>query len=100
MNISITPDALTWFKEEIGAQAGDFVRFFVRYGGHSPIQAGFSIGVNVQKPRHMAAYAKEDGITFFVEEDDIWYFDDHDFRVAVNSETNEIEFSYPARTKE
>ncbi|XOS91734.1 hypothetical protein ACLMAB_25430 [Brevibacillus laterosporus] len=33
MSITITPQALAWFKKDWGFKSGDSIRFFVRYGG-------------------------------------------------------------------
>lgn len=32
MEIILTDEALTWFKDEMDVEAGDAVRFFARYG--------------------------------------------------------------------
>jgi uncharacterized protein YneR len=92
MNIIVTPKALDWFKKELDLQAGDAVRFFARYGGCSTVQKGFSLGLAKEDPVEPAAQTTVDGITFFVEDQDRWYFDDHDLTVDVNEETDEPMF--------
>ncbi|WP_245917734.1 hypothetical protein [Alteribacillus bidgolensis] len=50
------------------ARNGDYIRFFARYGGHSSIQPGFSLGAD---PGQKAAASVEyDGIVFFIDEKD------------------------------
>ncbi|MEC2176775.1 HesB/YadR/YfhF family protein, partial [Bacillus amyloliquefaciens] len=44
MNMKVNKDALDWYKEELELETGDQVRFFVRYGGCSNVQKGFSLG--------------------------------------------------------
>lgn len=78
MNMTINEDALNWYKEELDLESGDQVRFFVRYGGCSNVQKGFSLGVAKDAPQEAGVTAEADGITFFIEESDLWYFDNHE----------------------
>ncbi|TCP19759.1 uncharacterized protein YneR [Scopulibacillus darangshiensis] len=94
MKITVTDEAVDWFKEELEVTAGDHVRFFVRYGGNSTIQEGFSLGLTVEKPHNIAANTIEDDITFFVEDEDVWYFKDYDLKVDFEEKTGEIDFNY------
>ncbi|MDR7078294.1 uncharacterized protein YneR [Neobacillus niacini] len=78
MNIQISSEAAAWYKRELNLKTGDFVRFYVRYGGCSTVQSGFSLGLSSEEPVDMGVSATEDGITYYIEEKDLWYFDDHD----------------------
>lgn len=44
MEIHLSKDARDWFHQEMEVEAGEAVRFFVRYGGDG-LQPGFSLGV-------------------------------------------------------
>lgn len=94
MQIIITDAALKWFTEEMDAEKGNMVRFFVKYGGSSPIQEGFSLGVTIDTPHESGAQTEKNGLIFFVEEEDLWYFDDYNLKVNVNEEIEELAFSY------
>ncbi|WP_243521965.1 HesB/YadR/YfhF family protein [Bacillus pseudomycoides] len=94
MNIQIESRAMQWFQEEMNLQSGDFVRFVVRYGGNSTIQSGYSLGLAFEKPEDMAASTEKDGTRFFIDADDIWYFQDYDLVVSYHMEMDEIEFNY------
>ncbi|OXS79993.1 HesB/YadR/YfhF family protein [Domibacillus enclensis] len=94
MNITVTTDAKKWFKEEMQVKSGEAVRFYVRYGGSSPLHDGFSLGVAKDEPAEPAVSIVEDGITFFVEEKDIWYFDGHDLQVNYNESLQEPHYDY------
>lgn len=94
MQLLITKPALEWYKRELDLTDGGFVRFYARYGGNSTIQAGFSLGMMVEKPTEPSVQVKNDGITFYVEREDEWYFDDHDLTVTYNENEDEIEFRY------
>lgn len=94
MQINISPDAFEWFQKEMEVEAGDHVRFFVRYGGASKIQPGFSLGVTKDKPHEIAVKVEQDGVVYFIEETDLWYFDGHDLHVTVNDDLHELDYSY------
>lgn len=92
MMITITKPALNWFKREMLLEKGDALRFFVRVGGCSTVQDGFSLGMTVETPTEPALTTEEEGITFFIEEKDIWFFENLDFTVKYSRNKDEIEF--------
>lgn len=94
VEIIISEDAKQWFKEEMETTAGETVRFFVRYGGNSKLQPGFSLGVTKDQPHEAAVEKTHDGVTFFIENTDLWYFDGHDLHVTVNDELKELAYAY------
>lgn len=94
MDVKIDANALNWYKDELDLQNGDYVRFFVRYGGCSAVQQGFSLGVAKDRPQHIGVSTEVEGITFFIEEQDVWYFDDHDLVVGYSTSLEEPEFQY------
>ncbi|WP_419883991.1 HesB/YadR/YfhF family protein [Peribacillus sp. B-H-3] len=94
MKIFINDEAAAWYKDELALKEGDALRFFARYGGYSPIQSGFSLGVNNTDPENPAAQTEKMGISFFVEETDSWYFDGNDLHIEFNRKYNEPEFLY------
>ncbi|MFB6589726.1 HesB/YadR/YfhF family protein, partial [Bacillus thuringiensis] len=77
MRISIDRKALQWFQEELRIS----VRFTVRYGGDSSIQPGYSLGVVAEKPDGEIVSVEKEGIIFFVDCDDLWYFQNYDLFV-------------------
>jgi uncharacterized protein YneR len=94
MNIQISSEAATWYKQELNLKNGDFVRFYVRYGGFSPVQKGFSLGISSDEPNDIGAKTTVDGITFYVEEKDIWYFDEHDLIIDLHKKYEEPVLEY------
>ncbi|MBV2240827.1 HesB/YadR/YfhF family protein [Bacillus inaquosorum] len=89
MNMTINEDALNWYKEELDLESGDQVRFFVRYGRLRQRSKGFSLGVAKDAPQEAGATAEAGGITFFIEESDLWYFDNHDLLVSYSEDAGE-----------
>jgi len=94
MNIHISDEAFNWYKNEFSLKDGDYVKFFVRYGGFHSLQRGFSLGISLEKPYDIGVGTKKNGVTFYVEEKDLWYFDQHDLYVNYNRIYDEPEFHY------
>ena len=94
MNIHMSDQALEWYKKELHLENGDNIKFQVRYGGYSTVQKGFSLGIVKEDPDQPVATVEKDGITFFVEEKDAWYFDNHDLHIKFDEKLNEPKFDY------
>ncbi|MBB6446400.1 HesB/YadR/YfhF family protein [Bacillus benzoevorans] len=94
MKIVISERASQWFKEEMELKQGDYVRFYIQFYGSSPVQETFSLGFTKDEPIDMAASTLAEGIIFFVEESDLWYFAGHDLHVDYHEKKDEIEYQY------
>jgi len=94
LKITIDNKAADWYINELQLEEGDTVQFFVRYGGCSNVQKGFSLGVVKQNPEEIGSSVESKGITFFVENRDLWYFDQHDLHVDLDEDAEEPVFQY------
>lgn len=94
MKIIISEEALSWFKNEMEVEEGDSIRFFARYGGSSPFHEAFSLGMNREEPHDIGVETVIDGIHFYIEKDDEWFFNNHDLYVSVNLDTDELLYQY------
>ncbi|MEH7393270.1 HesB/YadR/YfhF family protein [Bacillus sp. JJ1474] len=94
MKIHISDEAAAWYEDEMFLNKGDYVRFFARYGGCSTVQQGFSLGISKDEPVNAGAETTKNGITYFIEEKDIWYFDNHDLHVEYNNKAKEPDYKY------
>jgi uncharacterized protein YneR len=94
MNIHITNEAVAWYKRELSLKNGDYVRFFARYGGCSTVQSGFSLGISTDEPIDIGTQTMVDGIVFYIEEKDVWFFDDHDLTIDYQETYEEPIFQY------
>ncbi|MFC7394761.1 HesB/YadR/YfhF family protein [Scopulibacillus cellulosilyticus] len=92
MKLTVTPAAVTWFKEEWDFEEGDQIKLFVRYGGDSTIHAAFSMGIVKDEPKNIGISTIADGITFYVEQDELWYLDGRDLTLDYSQEKDEIDF--------
>jgi uncharacterized protein YneR len=95
MDIVISKTALQWFKDEVELKTGDKVKFYPKVYGNSPVQEGFSLGFTVDNyPIDIITSFEADGMLFYIEERDVWFFNGHDLHVNFNEEKDEVEYSY------
>lgn len=95
MEIVISTSALKWFKDEVELKKGDKVKFYPKVYGNSPVQEGFSLGFTVDNyPIDIIVKVEAEGLLFYIEERDLWFFNGHDLHVIYNEKTDEVEYSY------
>jgi len=94
MNITLTDEALQWFKNEMEVETGDTIRFYARYGGSSPFHEGFSLGMTREEPLEMSVHTEADGITYYIEHKDLWFFNDYNLHVDVDAQLYELKYDY------
>ncbi|MFP5114450.1 HesB/YadR/YfhF family protein [Bacillaceae bacterium C204] len=95
MEIVISTSALKWFKDEVELKNGDKVKFYPKVYGNSPVQEGFSLGFTVDNyPIDIIVKVEAEGLLFYIEERDLWFFNGHDLHVDYNEKTDEVEYSY------
>ncbi|SFS41888.1 HesB/YadR/YfhF family protein [Marininema halotolerans] len=93
MSIEVTARALQWFQRELSLKEGDALRFDVRYddahsSGRNP--HGFSLRLTMEKPRRPGIKTIVEGITFYIEEDELWFLDGNSLRVDYDVEDDEL----------
>ncbi|SHM51833.1 HesB/YadR/YfhF family protein [Gracilibacillus kekensis] len=95
MEIKISDKALEWFKNEVEVNNGDTVKFQAKYGGYSPIHEGFSLAFSLNEPLKDTITSKEkDGITFFIDGTDAWYFEGYNLIVNYDEKIDEVAYDY------
>lgn len=94
MELIVTDDAHKWFVDELGLQSGDSVRIFGKYGGSTNVHVGFSTGIQLVSPEDALITKKIDGITYFTEKADDWFFTNYTLTVGINETLNEPNFIY------
>ncbi|KHE72689.1 HesB/YadR/YfhF family protein [Halobacillus sp. BBL2006] len=94
MNLTVSEEAAKWYEDELDVEGKANLRFYVRYGGVGGLQPGFSLAIKFEDPQAPIAETKVGNITYFVEEDDEWYFDNHSLKVELDEKWNEPDFQY------
>lgn len=83
MKFLISDSAKDWYLRELNPKKNDCIRFFVQYGGHSGIQKGFSLGIRIDTPINSGVLISTGEVNFYIEEDDLWFFDNHDVSITL-----------------
>ncbi|AHN21804.1 hypothetical protein FCT18_05395 [Lysinibacillus sphaericus] len=94
MNIALTAQALQWFKNEMEVEKGDSIRFYARYGGSSPFHEGFSLGMTREEPIEIGVQTVVDDVTYYIDEKDLWFFNDYTLHVDVDEQLHELKYDY------
>jgi Uncharacterized protein conserved in bacteria len=94
MNIKITDRALEWFKKEVELQAGFGIRFFGKIYGNTQVHDGFSVGMSVDHPENPMFEETIDGLLFFAEETDDWFFKGLEMVVDFNEDLDEPKYLF------
>lgn len=95
MKIIVSPEAAAWYQEEVGIKEGFGIRFKSKIYADSPIMEGFGLAFDTDEPfKPIAETRTENGILFFVEENDEWFFNGHDLQVDLDNKRQEPTYSY------
>lgn len=92
MKLVLDPLSIDWFIRELSLGPGAGVRFFARYGGESSFQPGYSLGLAVEPPQNVAASFEIDGRTFYIREEDTWYFDGGDLQIVYDVVSDTVNY--------
>ncbi|MGX7150910.1 HesB/YadR/YfhF family protein [Enterococcus ureasiticus] len=99
MKLTITPRAQQWFKNEVGVTSDSGIRFYGKIYGKTDVHEGFSIAMSVEAPDQPLVKEEIDGITYFIEETDDWFFKGYDLFVDYDEEADEPKYKF-AENKE
>ena len=94
MFISIDKRATSWFTKEFEINKPFSIRMFPQYAGFGQKHKGYSLAFSAETPTN-AGYKKEiNGITFFVEGNDEWFFEDTETSLSVDDLLEELKVTY------
>lgn len=99
MKLTITPRAQQWFKEEVGVTSDSGIRFYGKIYGKTDVHEGFSIAMSVEEPDQPLVKEEIEGITYFIEETDDWFFKGYDLLVDYDEDKDEPKYNF-AENKE
>lgn len=94
MKLTITPKAQEWFKREIELSDGQGIKFYGKVYGKTQVHDGFSVGMSVDTPETPLIEENTNGMMFFVEEADEWFFKGYDLVVDYDTELNEPKYEF------
>lgn len=100
MKISIKPEAVSFFKNEMGLEKGRQVRFTSKVYGKTKVHNGFSVAVRLEEAKDPLVQVEEEGILFYIEKSDEWFFNPYDFVVDYNEEKDALDFDFLTEEEE
>lgn len=100
MKLEVTPKAQAWFKEEVGVLPESGIRFYGKIYGKTAVHDGFSIAMSVEAPDQPMIKEVIDGITYYIEETDDWFFKGYDLTVDFDEEKNEPVYQFQANQED
>lgn len=90
MLISIDERAAAWFNKEFEINKPFTIRLYPQYAGFGEKNKGYSLAFSAESPTN-AGYTKDiSGITFYVEGNDVWFFENTETYLSVNDFSEEI----------
>lgn len=89
MKLTISDQALDWYVKELDLQAGDCVKFFGKVYGEN----GFSLALTKMKPTKAYTKFRFGDITFYIEEADVWFFENHNLDITFDEELKEPKYT-------
>lgn len=91
MRLFVSKEAAQWYIKEMGLKENDSIKFYGKvYGPHD----GFSIALTKMEPSRPFELITVEGINFYIEKSDAWFFTDKDLKVVWNEEKKEPEYEY------
>ncbi len=95
MEIKVSDQALQWFKDDVEVSDGNTIKFQAKYGGYSPIHEGFLLAFALNEPMgETITTTEKNGITFFIDDTDAWYFEGYNLIVEYDDKLDEVAYDY------
>ncbi|WP_192987092.1 HesB/YadR/YfhF family protein [Carnobacterium mobile] len=94
MKIELTPAAIEWFENEVGVSPESGVRFLGKVYGKTNVHEGFSVGMAVGQPEDALVKEEINGVLYFIEKNDEWFFSGYDLQVDFNAEKDEPIYTF------
>lgn len=94
MKLTITPKAQEWFKREIELSDGQGIKFYGKVYGKTQVHDGFSVGMSVDTPETPLIEENTNGMMFFVEKADEWFFKGYDLVVDYDEKLEEPKYDF------
>lgn len=91
--LQISTDAFMFLEKEFELKEFDYVKFFVRLGGHGLSKEGFTLGIIKDAPQELGIFTKINDVCFYFEKDDEWFLENQVLDVGYSQEEDGIVFN-------
>lgn len=92
--ILIDDNAFNWFKNEFPYEKPISIRLYPQYDGFGVQHKGFSLAISMEEPSLASLVQEMNGITFYVESNDTWFFDETKVELSVCEKSKELCATY------
>ena len=90
MELKVSNEVAKWFIEEMDLVENDSIKFFGKVYGEN----GFSFAIAKMEPSRPIKEVIVEGIRFYIEKSDAWFFTDTDLEVILDKNLNEPKYIY------
>lgn len=94
MFISIDEKAATWFTKEFEINKPFSIRMYPQYAGFGQKHKGYSLAFSAETPENIGFTKEINGIMFYIEGTDVWFFEDTETYLSVDDNMNELRVTY------
>ena len=94
MFISIDEEATSWFTKEFEINKPFSIRMFPQYAGFGQKHKGYSLAFSAETPSNAGFIKEVNGISFFVEGNDVWFFEATETSMSINHLLDDLKVSY------
>lgn len=99
VEITVSDKAIAWFKDEMGLQSGEGIRFFGKVYGKTNVHEGFSIGIAKEIATDPLVRVEIDDLIFSIDNTDDWFFAGYDLAVDYDVERDSPVYHFEAASK-
>lgn len=94
MKINISVPAQKWYEDNIDLKPGDGIHFYGKVYGKTNVHEGFSIAFTKEKPNKPFYEIKYDGISYFFDENDVWFFTGYDLNIDYDKDSDSPVYTF------
>ncbi|UQS82559.1 iron-sulfur cluster biosynthesis protein [Bombilactobacillus folatiphilus] len=88
MKFTISPQAQTWYRENLDLRPGDGLHFYGKVYGKTNVHDGFSLAFLIEKPRNPYYELQIDDISYFFTDNDVWFFKYYDLQIDYDAKSD------------
>ncbi|WP_409274180.1 HesB/YadR/YfhF family protein [Neobacillus sp. SCS-31] len=98
MHLTIDDKALSWFTDEFEITSPISIRLFPQYNGFGIQHKGYSLAFSAEPALHPSYAAELNGLTFYIEASDQWFFEDTKTILFYDESLKELAVRYEEET--
>jgi uncharacterized protein YneR len=94
MFLSLDEKAFSWFSDEFEIKAPLSIRLYPQYAGFGQKHKGYTLAFSAEVPTDVSFLKEMNGVIFYVEESDRWFFENTKTILSYDEGIREISIKY------